>query len=268
MAPILLTGARGYLGVCLQQALTAAGHQVQPLQQRLENLQPGELAVWDTVVHCAGALRHRPDDFERSNVLGTERLLQALHPGCRLLLISSRAVYSPGPGPLHEDSPCATADAYGQSKYAAEQRVRASGLPCQILRPGLLFGPAVNGQLGLSFLSQALQRLREGLSVRVYTPDQTHDSLFVQDAAAWICACLDLPFAGQTLNLAGRARSLHQTLRDFVTGLQADPGLLHFEPGPPARMPLMDLQRLAQQLPHRPQHSDAAVARLLLQPQR
>lgn len=268
MAAILLTGARGYLGVCLQQALTAAGHQVTALQQRLENLQPQELAACTTVVHCAGALRHRPDDFERSNVLGTERLLQALRPDCRLLLISSRAVYSPGPGPLHEDDPCATADAYGQSKYAAEQRVRASGLPCQILRPGLLFGPAVNGELGLSFLSQALQRLSKGLPVRVYTPDQRHDSLFVQDAAVWISACLALPFTGQVLNLAGSARSLHQTLSDFATALQAEPGLLHFEPGPPARMPLMDLQRLAQQLPARLQHSDAAVARLLLDFQR
>ena len=40
------------------------------------------------------------------------------------------------------DPPCPT-DAYGRSKLAAEDAVRAAGVPFTILRPVLIYGPGV-----------------------------------------------------------------------------------------------------------------------------
>jgi len=263
METVLVTGAAGYLGTCLMDALQVAGYEPVALRGRLQALQPGQLAAYPLVIHAAGALRHRPQDFEGSNVQGTAHLLAALSPQVRLLHLSSRAVYGPGPGPLHEEESCQPIDPYGQSKLAAETLVRQSGLNASCLRVGLLFGPASQGQLGHSFLSQALQHLSQGQPVRVYTPDAQHDSLFVQDLAAWLVAGLATESWQQaSYNLAGQARSLHQTLKDFCQGLGVPETLLHFEPGPPPRMPLMSLQRLAQALPERISHSDLEVAKI------
>ena len=50
---------------------------------------------------------------------------------------------------LTERDPPAPTEIYGRSKLAAEEAVRASGVPFTILRPVLLYGPGVKGNLAL-----------------------------------------------------------------------------------------------------------------------
>ena len=61
------------------------------------------------------------------------------------------------------DPPCPT-DAYGRSKLAAEEALRASGVPFTILRPVLVYGAGVKGNLArLMRLSQSPWPLPFGL---------------------------------------------------------------------------------------------------------
>ncbi|MCA9536220.1 MAG: NAD-dependent epimerase/dehydratase family protein [Myxococcales bacterium] len=107
------------------------------------------------IIHLAAVLppfSEAPDaPVDAVNRGGTAALLAAAHSAglhTRFVLASSYSVYGaqhPGaPGPdgapapklLDADTPTAPVDAYGRSKLAAEQAVRASGLPAVILRLG------------------------------------------------------------------------------------------------------------------------------------
>ena len=63
--------------------------------------------------------------------------------GTRLVLVSSMAAGGPSPRdqPLRGDETPAPVTAYGRSKLAAEQVVRASSLPWTIIRPPTVYGP-------------------------------------------------------------------------------------------------------------------------------
>jgi nucleoside-diphosphate-sugar epimerase len=72
----------------------------------------------------------RPDAFERNNIAATERLLAAVRAGgARFLVhVSSSVVNS------------VACDDYTRTKRGQEALVRASGIPCCVLRPTLMFG--------------------------------------------------------------------------------------------------------------------------------
>lgn len=89
----------------------------------------------DAVIHCAGAVRGQSQsEFNHTNVLGTERLLEAVNNQSKVpkfLLISSLAAREP------------ELSWYAQSKYQAEQLLRAQPdtLDWTILRPPAVYGP-------------------------------------------------------------------------------------------------------------------------------
>jgi nucleoside-diphosphate-sugar epimerase len=72
----------------------------------------------------------RPEAFERNNIAATERLLAAVRAGgARFLVhVSSSVVNS------------VACDDYSRTKRSQEALIRASGIPCCILRPTLMFG--------------------------------------------------------------------------------------------------------------------------------
>jgi nucleoside-diphosphate-sugar epimerase len=72
----------------------------------------------------------RPDAFERNNIAATERLLAAVRAGgARFLVhVSSSVVNS------------IACDDYTRTKRGQEALIRASGIPCCVLRPTLMFG--------------------------------------------------------------------------------------------------------------------------------
>jgi nucleoside-diphosphate-sugar epimerase len=165
----LVTGGHGFIGSHLCERLLAEGHQVRVLARahsdlsRLSGLKvavfPGDLLEplelsgalrgvhW--VFHLAGALKgFKEADLMAVNRDGTRRLTEACVAQApelrRFLLVSSLAAAGPSPGgtvPLAEEPPPHPLTWYGHSKWAAEQEVVASGLPCIILRPPVVFGP-------------------------------------------------------------------------------------------------------------------------------
>ena len=171
---VLVTGASGFIGRPLTAALAAAGHDVRAAvrDRRGQGFPPGvEIAMqsdlaspvfWspllkgmDAVVHLAGIAhvgQGIPEaTYDRVNHLATAELARAAAAaGVRRLVFMSSIRAQTGAAadtPLSEgDEPCPT-DAYGRSKLAAEAAVRAAGVPYTILRPVLVYGPGVKGNV-------------------------------------------------------------------------------------------------------------------------
>jgi nucleoside-diphosphate-sugar epimerase len=175
MSRVLVTGASGFIGKAVVAALARDGHKVRAAVRRphlsfsdgVEMMQHPDLAEafdWqpllddvDQVVHLAGiAHAGRGVDsasYDRVNRQATARLATAAaQAGVKHFVFVSSIRAQSGPAADHalteRDDPAPT-DAYGASKLAAEEAVRGSGVPFTILRPVLLYGPGVKGNLAL-----------------------------------------------------------------------------------------------------------------------
>jgi dihydroflavonol-4-reductase len=174
---VLVTGANGFVGSFLTEALLKTGYRVRCMVRQSSNLRfirglPVELAYADMrdaeslrrvcqgvrwVCHCA-ALTRAPDEetFFRVNALGTEALGRAALESSpeleRFLFVSSQTAIGPAQRAgeyLEESDPPRPVTWYGKSKWAGEQALRAMdghdggcpGLPLTIIRPAAVFGP-------------------------------------------------------------------------------------------------------------------------------
>jgi nucleoside-diphosphate-sugar epimerase len=175
MSRVLLTGATGFIGRHLAPALAAQGFRVRAglrrpeqmngLDPAIEPVVVGDLATevdWrpaltgmESVVHLAGIAHtgaSRSDEaYDRVNRQAPVHLARAARDaGARFLFVSSvRAQSGPAAsGVLNEDTPPAPTDAYGRSKLAAEREIAALGGSYVILRPTLVYGRGVGGNMG------------------------------------------------------------------------------------------------------------------------
>jgi nucleoside-diphosphate-sugar epimerase len=164
----LVTGATGFVGSHLVEALHRRGSQITALvRSPAKATQLARLGVrqvtgdlhdaealrraadeQDVIFHVAGVIAARNEvEFHRDNEAGTANIVQAAEAlsgrGPRLILVSSMAAAGPtAPGrPLRGDEPTAPVTAYGRSKLAAERVARASRLPWTIVRPPMVYGP-------------------------------------------------------------------------------------------------------------------------------
>ena len=105
----------------------------------------------DAVVHLAGiAHKYAGDDFyDRVNHRATSALARAISRGAtkHLVFISSIAAQSGSYADhdLTEDDFPTPNNAYGRSKFAAEQAIRAAGISFTILRPVVIYGEGEKG---------------------------------------------------------------------------------------------------------------------------
>jgi nucleoside-diphosphate-sugar epimerase len=177
---VLVTGATGFVGRAVVAALAADGDEVHaavrhapalPFPPGVAVALHGDLAEpldWaplltgiDSVIHLAGIAHAGPgiaeERYDRVNHRATAVLADAARAAgvARFVFVSSIRAQT-GPAADHvvteTDEPRPT-DPYGRSKLAAERAVARSGVPFTILRPVLVHGPGVRGNL------RALMRL-------------------------------------------------------------------------------------------------------------
>jgi NADH dehydrogenase len=154
MAGVFLTGATGFVGRAVVAALRADGHVVRCLVRRgserdlqglggIERVEGNVLAPdsleegmagCDAVIHLVGIIRENPASevtFERIHVEGTRNVLEAARAaGARRYLHMSALGSRPG-----------ARSRYHQTKWQAEEAVRASLLAWTIFRPSVIYGP-------------------------------------------------------------------------------------------------------------------------------
>jgi UDP-glucose 4-epimerase len=247
---ILITGANGFVGAHVARGLRARGYDfvaavrdtaagTPPEAARVAavgDIGPGTdwrsaLAGVSCVVHLAArthVLRETAADplaeYRRINVLSTERLARsaAAQGTRRLVFLSSVKVNGErtGPRPFAEDDAPCPEDAYGVSKWEAEQalaRVAAeTGLEVVMLRPPLVYGPGVKG----NFL-RLMRLAARGAPLPLGAIDNRRSLVFAGDLADAIVTAIDAPRAagrtylvsgGEDVSTPGLVRALAQAL--------------------------------------------------------
>jgi nucleoside-diphosphate-sugar epimerase len=168
---ILVTGANGFVGSHLTEALLGRGHHVRCMVRSSSDLThirhlPVEWAYTDVrdagglhqacqgvdiICHCAALTRALDEEtFLRVNAGGTKALARAAIEAApkmqRFLYLSSQAAAGPSRGAddfVDESRPPQPITWYGRSKWAAEQALLSmnSDVPLTIVRPAPVFGP-------------------------------------------------------------------------------------------------------------------------------
>ncbi|HXH83674.1 MAG TPA: complex I NDUFA9 subunit family protein [Candidatus Tectomicrobia bacterium] len=150
---VFVTGATGFVGRSVVHSLRTHGHLVRCLVRRgsepdlrgfeaIERVEGDVLLPdtlrhgmegCDTVIHLVGIIREQPRagvTFERVHVQGTVNVLEAAsRTGARRYLHMSALGTRAG-----------ARSRYHQTKWAAEEAVRASALPWTIFRPSIIYG--------------------------------------------------------------------------------------------------------------------------------
>ncbi len=150
---VLVTGAAGMLGTDLVTALLEADHEVTGLGRADLDVTDRDavtasVAGHDVVVNCAAwtavdAAESEEDAAFAVNATGARLLAEACAAtGARLVHVSTDYVVgAEEPGtPVSSDAPLSPVGAYGRTKAAGEQAVRASGADALVLRTAWLYG--------------------------------------------------------------------------------------------------------------------------------
>jgi UDP-glucose 4-epimerase len=265
---VLVTGASGFIGSHLVQALLERHRAVVALSRRpatvnhprlrwiegdftrpdvLDSL-PDDL---DALVHLAtaGIRVHRsaggtidPDavaEISRVNVAGTVAVLNFAHGRsiARVVFASSMAVYRRPVGrlPVREEDDCYPVGAdvsYASSKLAGElfcqEFGRAFGLPSVILRIAFVYGAGMGADRVIPIF---LDRARRGEPLRINgSGEESWDFIYVDDAVSGIVRALETSATG-VINLgSGEETTLNRLARCVLEAVGRPGGRIEHGP--------------------------------------
>ena len=258
----VVTGAAGFIGSHLAEALLDAGHEVVAVdcftdyydparkEENAARLDVTRLDLAEDALSVAGAngifhLAGQPgvrsfgavfDDYLRRNVLATQRVLEAATAaGARVVLASSSSVYGDAETyPTPEDVQPRPISPYGITKLAAEQLGRAYatsfGLDVVVLRYFTIYGPRQRPDMALA---RVVEALAAGRPFDLYGDgSQSRSFTFVGDAVAATTAAMEAAPPGPLYNVGGGEEA---TLREAIETLERIAGRrLDLRAGPPA----------------------------------
>jgi nucleoside-diphosphate-sugar epimerase len=229
---ILVTGGAGFIGSRLVWPLAAAGHRVVVadnlttthslclLEGVLDAIEFVHLDVrcpedferlprgpFDRVFHLAASFANalsleHPMLDARTNVEGTINVIRhAQRAGCGLFVYTgSSSSYGDAPLPFTEEGPMRAATPYASSKLAAEQLVRACGLPFAVFRLFNVYGPGDPPGPYRNAIPNMVKALDAPAgSIRLFGADATRDFTFVDDAIRVLAN--PEPAIGQVVNI-------------------------------------------------------------------
>jgi UDP-glucuronate 4-epimerase len=278
MSRYVVTGAAGFIGSHLAEALIERGHDVvgidsftdyydlalkeenaQALDVRRVDLAADELdfSGVDAIFHLAGqpGVRSFGDVFDvylRRNVLASQRLFEAAaRDGVRVVFASSSSVYGePDTFPTPETTEPRPMSPYGITKLACEQLARAYArsfdLDVVVLRYFNAFGPRQRPDMAFTRIAFALA---EGRSFDLYGDGlQSRSFTYVADVVAATLAALDR--GSGTYNVGGGTEA---TMLDAIAILERLAGRsleVHHHPAVPGdqRRTLADTTRIRAEL--------------------
>ena len=227
----LVTGAAGFIGSHLAEALLARGDDVIAVDcftdyydtaVKEENARSFDVARLDLaedaldlggvdgVFHLAGQAGVRAsfaafEPYVRRNVLATHRVFEAAsRTGVRVVFASSSSVYGEAERyPTPEDTEPRPIAPYGITKLACEHLARAyelaAALDCVTVRYFTVYGPRQRPDMGFPPLLDALAR---GSSFRLFG-DVSRSFTYVADAVDGTIAAMRRGRSGRVYNIGG-----------------------------------------------------------------
>jgi len=225
----IVTGAAGFIGSHLAEALAASGHEVRGVDCFTDYYDPAEkeanaraldverldlaedaleLDGVDGVFHLAGqpGVRSFGSSFPlylRRNVLATQRVLEACTPArVRLVFASSSSIYGEAEAyPTPEDATPRPISPYGITKLACEQLLRAYHADAVALRYFTVYGPRQRPDM---FFRRVCDALVSGEPFEIYgSGRQSRSFTYVRDAVAATIAAMDGAPSGSVFNVGG-----------------------------------------------------------------
>ena len=250
---VFVTGAEGFIGSHLVEALVRSGHDVRALVQYnsfnskgwLDSMAPemrGQIEVvagdvrdrsqmsycvqgCDAVFHLAALIAipysyAAPQSYVDTNITGTLNILEAVRANhnARMIHTSTSEVYGSAQFvPITEDHPLQGQSPYSASKIAADQLAfsyySSFDLPIAIIRPFNTYGPRQSQRAVIPTIIGQLLAGAETIELGSTTP--TRDFNFVEDTVqGFLMAMLPEKILGQVVNLgSGYEVSVGDTAR-------------------------------------------------------
>jgi UDP-glucuronate 4-epimerase len=243
----VVTGAAGFIGSHLAEALVEQGHDVLGVDCFTDYYDPElkeenaaaldvaridlaeedlDLGGVDGVFHLAGQPGVRSfgeifEDYVRRNLLATRRVFEtAAATGVRIVFASSSSVYGEAEAyPTPEETELRPISPYGITKTGCEQLARAYarafGLDAVVLRYFTVYGPRQRPDMALARIVDALAR---GDSFELYGDGfQSRSFTYVADGVEATIAAMETAPPGSLYNVGG---GVEATMRDAIATLE------------------------------------------------
>jgi nucleoside-diphosphate-sugar epimerase len=243
----VVTGAAGFIGSHLTEALLTRGHEVRAVDCFTDYYDPAlkeenaagldvvrldlaeenlELDGVDGVFHLAGQPGVRSfgdvfDEYVRRNLLASRRVFEAAAAaGVRVVFASSSSIYGDAERyPTPEETEPRPISPYGITKLGCEQLAQAYaqgfGLEAVVLRYFTFYGPRQRPDMALARIVDALAR---GASFELYGDGlQSRSFTYVADGIEATFAAMERAPAGAVYNVGGGEEA---TMRDVIVTLE------------------------------------------------
>jgi len=189
---ILVTGAKGFIGGYLAKRLTELEYTIIEFEGDITKDSSYDRIQKEDIYHCYHLAAksfvpeswNTPDEFIKTNVYGTEKVLEF----CRkksipLTFVSSYLYGNPKYLPINEKHPLQTPNPYALSKYLGEELCRFYNeyykMKICVLRPFNTYGPGQNKRFLIPILMDQFLGTVEKVIIKDLTPKR--DYVYISD---------------------------------------------------------------------------------------